>query len=416
MTQGTLLLKNIVLNQQTVNVLIAGNRFASMDAPADTAASEVMDCRGKALLPAFYNAHTHAAMTLLRGYADDMPLHEWLNDHIWPYEATLTPADIRQGSLLAMLEMVKSGTVFFNDMYWDVEQTIAAADQLGIRAAIGITMMDRLPSEVIERNFRSIEQWDDPTNGRIQLVMAPHALYTVSRELLTRCADVARCHGLRLHFHLSETEQEVTDCIAAHGTTPVRLLHQWGLLSDNCVAAHVVNVDDEEIRMLADAGVTVVHNPCSNMKLHSGTFRTDAMIEAGVRVALGTDGCSSNNNLSMHEEMKMASLLAKSCYGPAVLPIETVMQWATANGAEAFGMEAGRLETGKLADAIIVDLNNERLLPCHNLLSNWVYAADSRSIDSVLCDGRFVMRHGRVAGEEAIIDAFKRFQTEKLAR
>ena len=408
MKKASLLLKGIQHDGRATNILVSDGRFSAIGCPADTPADEVMDCTRLAILPAFYNAHTHAAMTLLRGYADDMELFKWLTQYIWPYEGKLTSEDIRQGSMLAVLEMVKSGTVAFNDMYWNAEQTIDVVQRLGVRATIGLTFMDRLPSEEIERLFRFIENWSDPTGGRIPLAVAPHAIYTVSRDLFVRCADAARAAGVPLHFHLSETEQEVRDCVAAHGVTPVRLLHQWGVLGSNCVAAHVVHVDDEEISILADADVTVAHCPCSNMKLSSGIFRAEAMAAAGVRVALGTDGCSSNNNLSMLEEAKFASLLAKAHFGPEALPVQRVQQWATRHGAEALGINAGTIAEGVCADAILVNLDNERLLPCHNLSSNWIYSADTRSIHSVLCDGRFVLRNGKMEGEDDIIADFKR--------
>ena len=407
MKQNRLLLKNVQRKYKNENILIEGNRFAMLNAPDDTPADEVVDCTGLAILPAFYNAHNHAAMTLLRGYADDMPLQEWLNDHIWPYEATLKSEDYTQGSYLACLEMIKTGTVFFNDMYFDIERTIDVVNEMGMRAAIGLTMMDFLPKEAIEANFKFLENWSDPSGGRIQLAICPHAIYTVSKELFIRCADAARSNGVKLHFHLSESRQEVNDCIAAHGMSPVKLLHEWGVLGPNCIAAHVVHVDDDDVKILADTGVTVAHCPCSNMKLGSGHFRDRLMIEHGVRVAIGTDGCSSNNNLSMQEEMKFAALLAKSNSGPEVLPKKTVFTWATENGAKAFDLNAGFVEEGRLADAVLIDTNNERMVPCHHFVSNWIYSADSSCIHSVLCDGRFIMRNGHVDGEQEIIARFK---------
>ena len=319
----------------------------------------------------------------------------------------MTSEDIRQSSYLAVLEMIKGGTVFFNDMYWDVEQTIEAADQIGVRAEIGVTFMDIQTDEVKAQRIKFAENWSDTADGRIKIAIAPHAIYTVGKELFTRCADMARQNGHKLHFHLSETEQEVKDCLAAHGTTPVRLLKQWGVLDDNCVAAHVVHMDDDEIKMLADSGVTVVHNPCSNMKLGSGIFPSLRMMAGGVHVTLGTDGCSSDNILSMIDEMKTAALLAKLSTGPDKLSMEEVMKWATVNGAKAFGIDSGVIEEGKIADAVLVNLNDVHLLPCHNLISNWVYSADTRCIDSVICDGRIIMRGGRVEGEEDIIENFK---------
>lgn len=399
----SILLREVVHENRPTNIFIEGNRFKSLDAPADTPAGLVIGCKGKAILPPFYNAHTHAAMTLLRGYADDMPLFQWLTEHIWPYEARMTPQDIYNGTHLAILEMIKSGCVFFNDMYWEIEETMRAVEEMGIRAAIGVTFMDRQSERRIEDKFRFIEHWTDRADGRIQITVAPHAVYTVSEGLFRRCAEAARSKGLVLHTHLAETEQEVKDCIAAHGMTPVRWLDSIGVLGDNVVAAHVVHVDDEEIEILKERKVTIVHNPCSNMKLSSGIFRAQSFTESGCRIALGTDGASSNNNLDMREEMKIAALLAKCQHTPETLPAHEVLQWGTQNAAEAFHINAGVIAEGKLADAVLVNLNNERLVPRHNLISNWVYAADSRCIDTVICDGKIIMEQGRVQGEEVII-------------
>lgn len=401
----SLLLRGAVHQNHPTNILIEGNRFKSLNASADTPADVVIDCKGLAILPPFYNAHTHAAMTLLRGYADDMPLFQWLNDYIWPYEARMTSTDIYNGTRLAILEMIKSGCVFFNDMYWEIEETMRAVEEMGIRAAVGVTFMDRQSERRTEENFRFIEQWADRANGRIQITVAPHAIYTVSEALLRRCAEAARSKGLVLHTHLAETEQEVKDCIASHGMTPVRWLDSIGVLGDNVVAAHVVHVDDEEIEILKERKVTIVHNPCSNMKLSSGIFRAQAFSQSDCRIALGTDGASSNNNLDMREEMKTAALLAKCQHTPDTLSAQEVLQWGTQNAAEAFHIDGGIIAEGKLADAVLVNLSNERLLPCHNLISNWVYAADSRCIDTVICDGKIIMEHGRVAGEEEITKA-----------
>lgn len=399
-----ILIREVLFNGNLTNILIEGNRFKSLQASTNEPADITIDGKRKAILPPLYNAHTHAAMTLLRGYADDMPLFRWLTEYIWPYEAKLTKEDIYAGTRLAILEMIKSGCVFFNDMYWDIEETIRATEEMGVRAAIGVTFMDRMSNEVKESNFGFIKEWNDPTEGRIQITVAPHAVYTVGADLLKRCAEVARQKGLVLHIHLSETEQEVNDCVAAHDMTPVKWLDSLGVLSENVVAAHVVHVNDEEIATLKQRGVTIVHNPCSNMKLSSGVFRSQTFEISGCRIALGTDGSSSNNNLDMREEMKFAALLAKCQHTPDTLPASTIFEWGTKNGAEAFGIDAGVIEEGKLADAILIDIDNERFVPCHNLISNWIYAADSRCIDTVICNGRIVMKNGVVPFEEDIIE------------
>ena len=392
-----ILIRNVLLDRKQVNVLVAGNRFRSLSAPADAPARQVIEADGLAILPPFYNTHTHAAMSLLRGYADDMPLQKWLQEYIWPYEDKLTAADIREGSRLAVREMIRTGSVFFSDMYFDIDETIDVVAKSGMRAAIGVTFVDSHSKSQQAEKLEVLRHWSDPTGGRISLTVAPHAIYTVGTELLVRCAEVARDQGFKLHIHLSETRTEVDDCIRAHGTTPVRYLDRLGVLGPNVIAAHVVHVDEEEAAILAERGVTVSHCPCSNMKLASGVFPYKLLHDAGCRITLGTDGDSSNNNLDMREEMKFAALLAKvSSNDPETMPAFEALEMATHAGAEAFGIDAGVIAEGKLADALLVRLDDERMQPCHSLVSNWVYSAGSGCIDTVLCDGRILMEHGEL--------------------
>ena len=389
----TLLIKNVLLKDRKTDILVADGRFKSLCAPEGTRADETLDAEGMAILPPFYNTHTHAAMSLLRGYADDMPLQKWLQDYIWPYENKMTAQDIREGSRLAVREMIRTGTVFFSDMYFEIDQTIAVVQEFGIRAAIGVTFVDSHSKSQQADKLDMLRHWVDPSGGLITLTVAPHAIYTVSPDLLVKCADTARSLGLKLHIHLSETRQEVEDCIRAHGTTPVRYLDSLGFLGPDVIAAHVVHVDEEEAAILASRGVTIAHCPCSNMKLASGIFPYKLLHEAGCRITLGTDGDSSNNNLDMREEMKFAALLAKVSSGdPEVLPAAEALEMATRSGAEAFGLDAGVIREGALADALLVRLDDPRMQPCHNLVSNWVYAAGSSCIDSVICNGNIVMK------------------------
>lgn len=389
----TLLIKNVLLKDRKTDILVADGRFKSLCAPEGTRADETLDAEGTAILPPFYNTHTHAAMSLLRGYADDMPLQKWLQDYIWPYENKMTAQDIREGSRLAVREMIKTGTVFFSDMYFEIDQTIAVVQEFGIRAAIGVTFVDSHSKSQQADKLDMLRHWVDPSGGLITLTVAPHAIYTVSPDLLVKCADTARSLGLKLHIHLSETRQEVEDCLRAHGTTPVRYLDSLGFLGPDVIAAHVVHVDEQEAAILASRGVTIAHCPCSNMKLASGIFPYKLLHEAGCRITLGTDGDSSNNNLDMREEMKFAALLAKVSSGdPEVLPAAEALEMATRSGAEAFGLDAGVIREGALADALLVRLDDPRMQPCHNLVSNWVYAAGSSCIDSVICNGNIVMK------------------------
>ena len=393
-----ILIKNVLLFGKKKNVLIKGNRFSSISAPAFATARKVIDGSGMAILPPFYNTHTHAAMTLLRGFADDMQLHQWLHQYIWPFEEKLTASLIRKGSRIAVREMIKSGTVFFSDMYFDIEETIDIVRKYGMRAAIGVTFVESHSKSQQAEKLEMLKHWVDPSGGRITLTVAPHAIYTVGPDLLQQCSRTARDLGLKLHIHVAETRTEVDDCLRDHGTTPVRYLDKLGVLGPEVIAAHAVHIDEEEADILAARGVTIAHCPCSNQKLASGTFPYKMVRKAGCRITLGTDGASSNNNLDMREEMKFAALIAKGASGdPQTMPAAEAMEIATRNGAEAFGIDAGVISKWKLADAILIRLDDESMKPLHHLVSNWVYAANSSIIDTVICDGRILMQHRELA-------------------
>lgn len=408
---GKIVLKSATLpgldgHNRVVNVLIEGNRFSKItesgvDVPAG---AEVVDCSRFALFPAFYNGHTHAAMSLLRGYADDMPLQKWLQEYIWPFEAKLTGDDIEPACRLAFLEMIKSGTVFFADMYWHREHTIKVVEEMGIRAVVGVTFAESLmTAEQIEGNFNFLAAHTGESE-RVRLAVAPHSVYTVGEKLLKRCADFARAENFFVHTHLSETLKELEDCEKQYGCSPVRLLERAGMLDSNLAAAHCVHFSDDDMKAFVDSCATAVLNPNSNLKLASGIPPIDRLLRARAKVALGTDGDSSNNNLDMHEEMKLAALLAKVQGGAESLPAQDALKMATVNSARAYGLnDAGEIREGYLADCLLVDMKNERMVPGHNLVSNWVYAADSSCIDSVVCNGKFVMRGRHVDGEEDIV-------------
>ena len=282
-------------------------------------------------------------------------------------------------------------------------ETVRAVAEAGIRATVGVTLMDHLGEDEIKRQLDFLANWKDPTNGRISLAVAPHAVYTVSGELLQRCAEAAKANGQTLTLHVSETEKEVQDCIAAHGMSPVRWLDHLGVLGDNVIAAHVVHIDEEEAEILKERGVWLAHNHCSNMKLSSGIFASDLLMKKGCRLTLGTDGTASNNNLDMREEMKFAALLAYVRYSSDSLPGCLKLQNATRFGAQAAGRYAGVIREVALADAVLLCLENERLVPNFNLTSNWVYSADTRAVHSVLCDGKFVMQNGIVEDADETI-------------
>ena len=381
----------------------------------------MIDGCGKALIPGLINAHTHAAMTLFRGYGDDMPLMQWLEQAIWPNEAKLTHEDVYWGAKLACVEMLRSGTTTFFDMYHKLDATAEAVQEMGLRAVLCEACFDHFRLEEAERSRRHITRryaTPPPYGPRVRYALGPHAIYTVSGELLQWSADFARDHDTLIHLHLAETTVETEQCLARFGQTPVRYLHSLGILSPRLVIAHGLYVDEEEIRILADHGVKVVHNPASNMKLASGyRFHFDEMRAAGITVGLGTDGCASSNNLDMVEAMKLASLLGKSWRGdPEAVTCDAIFHAATAAGADILGLRTGRIAEGHLADLCLIDLRQPAFAPNHNFISNLVYAANGSCVDTVICDGRVLMRDKHVPGEEEIMERASRAAYDLMRR
>ena len=408
-----LLIQNVELDGTKTDLLIEGGRFGRIALGLDPEGHDVLDAEGMAVLPSFVNTHTHAAMTLMRSYADDFELHEWLNHYIWPLEAQLNEEDIYHGARLACLEMIKSGTTCFCDMYWHYHGTARAVEEMGLRAVLSSVFIDFSNADKAAEQRALTEKLYEETrtySDRIRFALGPHAIYTVSEDSLRWAKAFADEHDLLLHIHVSETIKEVEDCLEQHGLRPVEWLDRIGVLGPNVVAAHVIHVSDAELEILATREVKVVHNPVSNMKLASGCFSYKAMAERGVHVSIGTDGCSSNNNLDMLEEMKMAALHAKLVEkDTTVLPARTAFDLGTIHGAEALQMDCGKIEEGKRADCLLVDLSNHRLAPGYNLVDDMVYSADASCIDTVICDGRILMRNRVVPCEKEIVAETRRY-------
>lgn len=382
-----MLIKNVTLEDgRKTNILIEGNIIKAIAVPDNTASDQILDAEGMAILPAFYNLHTHIPMNLLRGYADDMELQKWLNEYIWPFEAKMTADDMCQGAEMAVEEMLHTGTVGYYDMYFNTDRTSLVPERHGMRAIVSECFFQHTAGKIAE--YAKLVQQKNAGNGNVRLAIAPHAIYTNTTESLQTAVRAARDIGAPINIHLSETKGEVENCVNKYGMTPVRYLDSIGLLGPDVTAAHCVWVDRQEWDILAERGVTVTHCPCSNMKLGSGIFPYRDAMASGVRITLGTDSSSSNNNLDMREEMKFAALLSKVNGDVECLPATEVLRWATVNGAEALGFNAGVIAEGKLADCLLVDLDDCRMKPCHNLISNWVYAASSDCIRTVICDGK----------------------------
>jgi len=400
-------IRNVLHGDQNVDILIENGRFARIGPSLNPQADKILDGSGKAVLPSFVNGHTHAAMTLLRGYADDMELKTWLTKYIWPLEAELSPEDVSIGSKLACLEMIKTGTTFFNDMYWYYPSTARAVEEMGLRAALSSVFIDfNDPATAKKRWEECLElhaAYKD-FSPRIAFALGPHAVYSVSRDSLCKARDFAWEHGLQLHIHLSETKDEVEQARETLGRTPGEYLHELEMLGPNLCACHCVWPTEKELDLFAEHGVKVVHNPVSNLKLCSGHFPYPEFRSRGITVGLGTDGCSSNNNLDMLEEMKFAALMCKDFNAdPTAMPAQEAFAMATSAGSDIFGLQAGRIEEGAVADCILVDLSHPQLVPDYNLISNLVYAANGDCVDTTICDGRILMQGRQVEQEEEII-------------
>ncbi|QYZ80388.1 amidohydrolase [Methanofollis formosanus] len=404
------LIKDVEVQGRRVNIKVEGGRFAAIGEEAGGEADVVIEGRGAVALPGLYNTHTHAAMTLLRGYADDMLLQAWLSEKIWPLEAHLTGEDVYWGTQLACLEMIRSGTVGFNDMYFFMDEAARAVDKMGMKAQLAYGFIDLFDEEKREKEIKATEALVSSiqamNNPGIKAAVGPHAVYTVSEEGLSWCAEFSRQQNIGIHVHLAETEQEVTDCVAKTGVRPTQVLDRCGLLTPRTVAAHCCWLDSDDCALLGDRGVFASHNPTSNMKLAVGRAMPYGLLkERGAGLCLGTDGCSSNNNLDMFEEMKFAALLQKFFWhSPTILPAGEALAMASANGAEALGFKGGRLEVGAPADLVLLDRRAACNTPLYNAVSNAVYACNGGAVTTVLCDGRVLMQDGVVPGEAEVLD------------
>lgn len=398
------------------SVLIKDNKIAEISEDIDDCVDKVIDAKDKILMPGFVNTHTHLSMTLLRGLADDMELDTWLNDNIWPMEAHLNKEYCYAGALLGALEMIKSGTTTFSDMYFYMDGVAQAVEESGIRGVLSYGMIDFGIEEKRENEFKEnislIKNFNNTADGRITTMFGPHSCYTASVDLLERVRKEANKYDVGIHIHMNETIKEINDIGEAHDNKrPFELLDSIGFLGDDVVAAHCVWLDENEMKLIKDNGVSVSHNPCSNMKLASGSAPVGELLDKGINVALGTDGASSNNNLDMFDEMKFASLLSKvSTLNPSVLNANEVINMATINGAKALNLDVGSIEVGKKADLILVDTNTPNMTPSSAIIaSNLVYSANGSNVDTTICNGQVLMENKKVLtlNEEDILSKAK---------
>jgi len=377
------------------------------------------------LLPGLVNCHTHAPMTLLRGYADDLDLHVWLQDHIWPAERQFVgPGFVRDGTRLAIAEMFRSGTTCFNDMYFFPEAAIEACLEAGIRASIGLIVIEfetawaRDATEYIDRGQQLYEAFrNDPL---ISFALAPHAPYTVSDQTLQRIAELSESLQAPVHTHLLETEWEIKQSLQQHDRPPMARLEQLGLLNSRLQAVHMTQLSAEDIDRVAQAGAHVIHCPQSNLKLASGFCPLSALQQAGVNVALGTDGAASNNDLDLLSEGQTAALLGKGVSGDArAVDAFEVVEMLTINGARALGLDdrIGSIEVGKQADLCALDLSSPETQPLHHVVSQLIYAASSRQVSDVWVGGQRVLDTGKLVtiDLDGVVDSAREWQA-KLAR
>jgi len=395
------------------DVVIEGRRFSAVVVGEEVQGpfDRVIEGEGKLLIPGLVNAHTHLAMTLFRGLAQDRPLMDWLEKEVWPREKKLSGEIVHWFSLLGLVEMIRSGTTAFADMYFFMEEVAEAVEKAGVRAVLSYGIIAPTP-ERLEPELKKAEsfarEWDGKAEGRIRAALSPHAPYTCGPEVWKKA--VALCRELRIpiHTHLAETAEEVARWQKEKGRSPVEWLEELGVFGVPTLAAHCVHLSEKDMEILAAHGVSAVHCPTSNLKLACGIAPVVEMLRSGVNVCLGTDGAGSAGDLNMIEEMRLAGLLAKVKSGdPQALAAPEALSLATWRGAAAlgWGKELGTIEPGRRADGVMIRLDQAHLVPDHDLLANLVYAAQGADVDTVFVDGRFLLLEGELQtlDEEKII-------------
>lgn len=390
---------------ETADIFVTGDKISKIT-PSTQAAKFFAT-------PGLVNAHTHASMTLLRSYSDDKALMDWLRKDIWPVEAKMTREDIYWGAALAAVEMIKSGTTAFADMYGPcMEEVAKVVDESGLRGSLSRGLISFADGDKkLAENVELYKNFHGAADGRITVMLGPHAIYTCPPAYLKKVAAAAQKLGAEIHMHMNETQGEISDCIKAYGKRPFEVVAETGLFDGGTLAAHCVWLSDSEIEIIKQKKIRVAHNPGSNMKLASGIAPVTKLLDAGITVALGTDGASSNNNLDMLEEVRLAALLAKvDTFNPLAVPAAQALQMATEFGAEALGLKnVGRLEEGCKADIVLWDMSGVEWQPNYNPASLLVYSANSAAVDTVIVDGKILMQGHelKTLDEEKICAEFK---------
>jgi len=361
-------------------------------------AEKVMEGRGRVAIPGLVNCHTHVAMTLFRGIGEDQDLNKWLNKTIWPLEAKLKPGDVYDGALLGCLEMIKSGTTCFADMYFIEDMVAKAVEKAGLRAVLAPGILEAGSPErgekLLKEGIEVVRKHHGSANGRISIRFGPHATYTCSPSLLKKVREAASSLNVGIHMHLAESREMVELVKERYGLTEVELLESIGFLKPDVLAAHCIYLSEEERQIMAKHDVKVAYNPVANMKIAQGILKIKDLMDLGVTVGIGTDGPASNNTLDMFKDMKFAALLQKVCYmDPTIMPVKQALKMATVDGAKALGLEntVGSLENGKKADLILINFEKPHLTPRHDPYANIVYSACGSDVETVIVDGTILM-------------------------
>ncbi|AET70097.1 cytosine deaminase-like metal-dependent hydrolase [Desulfosporosinus orientis DSM 765] len=371
----------------------------SGSAPAGFTPDRILELPNDVVMPGLINTHTHAAMTLLRGYADDLPLMPWLNEKVWPFEDKLTDEDIYWGTSLALCEMIRSGTTTMLDMYASMDRVAEAVLQAGTRAVLSRGLIGNGPNgdRALQESIELVRHYQGAGNGRVSVMFGPHAPYTCSGDYLRKVKAEADRFNAGIHIHVAETQDEIKILQEQYGKTPVQWLEDLGLFGGHVVAAHCVHLTPEDMEILARKHVCVAHNPESNMKLNSGTAPVTELRAKGVIVGLGTDGASSNNNLDMFGEMRTAAFLQKLYVNSTALPAYEVLEMATIGGAQTLGLEnVGMLAPGFKADLISIDMDQPHFYPRFSIPAHLVYAAHAGDVRTMMVDGKFLMEERKL--------------------
>ena len=401
-----LLIKNVELlhtpNGDLYYIAVEDNKitYVGKDMPENMQDAEIVDGKGKLATAGMVNTHGHVSMTLLRSYADDMELMDWLQNKIWPIEDKMNAQDIYWGAMLGIAEMLKGGTTCFADMYAFMEDVARACAETGIRANLCRGLIGVAPDKDVKLAENNVlaANWQGYDNGRIRISYGPHAPYTCPVDYLEKVIKAAADHEAEIQMHLCETKFEVDSCMKEHGLTPIQLMDKLGMFDLGTIAAHCVHLTDNDMEIMATKKVRVAHNPQSNLKLASGIAPVAKMLEKGICVGIGTDGASSNNNLDMLEECRAAAMLHKATnFDPLAVPAQKAWEMATIDGAKTLGFDnLGLLEAGQLADIVLWDMHKPYWYPRNNKLSLLVYAASANDADTVIVAGKKVVAGGKL--------------------